>query len=126
MIAVAVEKIFIFVLSLSCFILIHHFFVLLSALNYMFYLTGDSQEDSVAVVVHKQPTGGIYQSFVCELFQPCAVPCSQLTSPGTLGWLLHSLEPSHETSGIFKSLQTWLKCFSNRIFCTPYVLQFSR
>lgn len=69
-----------------------------------FYFKGDSQEDSVAVVLYKQPAGGVYQSSVCELFQPCAVPCSQLTSPGALGGLLHPLEPSHETSSMSSSL----------------------
>lgn len=68
------------------------------------YFTGNSQEDSVVVVLHQQPAGRVHQSVVCELLQPCLVPCSQLTSPGALGWLLHPLEPSHETSGELKSL----------------------
>lgn len=72
--------------------------------KHTFCFTGDFQEDSVIVVLHKQPAGGVYQPFVCELFQPCAVPCSQLTSPGALGWLLHPLEPPHETSGALKCL----------------------
>lgn len=54
------------------------------------------------MVLHKQPAGGVYQSLVCQLFQPRPLPCSQLTTPGALGWLLHPLEPSHETSGVFK------------------------
>lgn len=82
-----------------------------------FYFTGNSQEDGVTLVLHKQPAGGVYQSFVCELFQPCAVPCSQLASPGALGWLLHPLEPPHETSGMLKSLE---------IVYTPCMLRISR
>lgn len=83
---------------------------------FFFFFTGNSKEDSVLVVLHKQPVGGVYQSFVCELFQPCAVPCSQLTSPGALGWLLHPLEPSHETSGMLSSLL-------QSLVYTPYVLR---
>lgn len=64
------------------------------------------------MVLYKQPAGGVHQSFVCELFQPRAVPCSQLTSPGALGWLLYPLEPSHEASGMSRSLTSRGKLFA--------------
>lgn len=88
-------------------VLVWRFIVHSVSLQLHLFLTGDSQEDSVAVVLHKQPTGGVYQSFVCELFQPRAIPGRQLASPGALGWLLHPLEPSHETSG----MRTWRRRF---------------
>lgn len=73
---------------------------------YFFYFdsAGDPQKDSVTVVLHKQPAGRVHQSSVRQLLQPCALPCSQFTTPGALGWLLHPLEPSHETSGVLKLL----------------------
>lgn len=74
----------------------------------IFYFKGDPQEDGLTVVLHQQPTGGLYQSFVCELLQPCTVPRCQLTPPGALGRLLHSLEPSHETSGMSQNLLFYL------------------
>lgn len=73
-----------------------------------FSFVGDSQEDSVTVVLHKQPAGGVHQSSVCQLLQPRALPCSQPTASGALGWLLHPLEPSHETAGVLKMLKYFL------------------
>lgn len=52
------------------------------------------------MVVCQQPAGGLHQSSLCEFLQPRAVPRRQLTPPGALGWLLHPLEPSYETSGM--------------------------
>ncbi len=65
---------------------------------------GSPEAHCVSMVVCEQSARRVCESAVCTLSLTCALPHCWYTAPPTLGHLLHTLESSHATTGIFQVL----------------------